>query len=536
VGLLVLLAVAACSPAATSAPTKSSAEASATVTVTSTASMASQSPTESPTASPVPKANVEAARLLDAQHGWAVASRRLLVTADGGSSWRDVTPPGGFGDAEDDFLLGVEFLDIQHGWVAVREDFTAMSDPSYGRIDVWRTTDGGQHWAKTQLPKAVINQYGEILPPVQFDFLDASHGFVFLSGNIAKGGNDSDLYWTADGGQTWSADRPTGHTGIEGTVGFATANDGVVVNPPRGSGIAATHDGGRTWTDAAVPRPPELAGAQPYFGEPVFFGGRSGLVSIEFQMDTTNVSWVYRTSDAGSSWVSVVTIPPGFSTVSLLDKEHWIESNGTETVRTVDGGATWTHTASTTPAINLGTTQFVDASTGWGLESETGGSLLFATTDGGITWRSLIPGTATTGPSPSASPLSTATLVPSDQPVPAVSVDHPTLTVSPASHLTDGQAVEVRVTGFGLGGKVWLSECASAADATSLGCGRELAGQPFLVTDDSRAGSSTFTVSAKAPIKYPSATVETCANRCVIVATLGDGYPYVVAPISFAGG
>jgi photosystem II stability/assembly factor-like uncharacterized protein len=535
-GLLVLLAVAACSPAGASPATKSPPGSSPTATVTPAATMASPSPTEFPTASPVPEANVEAAGLLDAQHGWAVASRRLLITADGGSSWRDVTPPGGFGDAEHDYLQGLEFLDVQHGWVAIREDFTAMSDPSYGRIDVWRTTDGGQHWAKTQLPKAVINQYGEILPPVQFDFLDASHGFAFLTGNIAKGRNDSDLFWTADGGQTWSADRPTGNTGIEGTVGFASANDGVVVNPPRGSGIAVTHDGGRTWKDAALSLPPESAGAQLYFGEPVFFDGRSGLVSIDFQMDTTSVYRVYRTSDAGSSWTSVATLPAGFSALSFLDQKHWIGFNGSEVVGTVDGGATWTQAASSTPATDLGTAHFVDASTGWGLEDQTDGSLLFATTDGGITWRSLVPGTATAGPSASALPSPTATLVPSDQPVPALTVDHPTLTVSPASHLTDGQTVEVRVTGFGLGGKVWLSECASAADATSIGCGRDLAGQLFLVTDDSRAGSSTFTVSAKAPIKYPSATVETCANRCVIVATLGDGYPYVVAAISFAGG
>jgi hypothetical protein len=98
------------------------------------------------------------------------------------------------GGGEDHYLQGVDFLDVQHGWVAIREDFTQMTDPSYGRIDVWRTTDGGQHWTKTQLPKAVINQFGEILPPVQFDFLDAGDGFAFLSGNIAKGGNDSDLY------------------------------------------------------------------------------------------------------------------------------------------------------------------------------------------------------------------------------------------------------------------------------------------------------------------------------------------------------
>ncbi len=141
----------------------------------------------------------------------------------------------------------------------------------------------------------------------------------------------------------------------------------------------------------------------------------------------------------------------------------------------------------------------------------------------------------TAWPIASDSPTATATAVPSDQSVPALTVDHPTLTVSPASHLTDGQTVEVRVTGFGVGGKVWISECASAADATSIGCGRELAGQLFLVTDDSRVGSSNFTVSAKAPIKYPSATVETCANRCIIVATLGVGFPYVVAPISFVG-
>ena len=322
----------------------------------------------------------------------------------------------GLGSGEDDYLQGVDFLDVQHGWVAIREDFTQMTDPSYGRIDVWRTTDGGQHWTKTQLPKAVINQFGEILPPVQFDFLDTGDGFAFLSSNIAKGGNDSDLYWTADRGETWSADRPTGHSGVEGTVAFATANDGVVVNPPRGSGIAVTHDGGRTWKDAAVSLPPELTGAQPYFGEPVFFDGRSGLISIDFQMDTTSVSRVYRTSDAGSSWASAATLPAGISAVSFLDQKHWIGSNGSKVVRTVNGGATWTQTASSTPATNLGTAQFVDDSMGWGLEGLTGGSLLFATTDGGVTWRTLAPGTATSGPSASVSPLGTAALLPSSTP------------------------------------------------------------------------------------------------------------------------
>jgi hypothetical protein len=118
--------------------------------------------------------------------------------------------------------------------------------------------------------------------------------------------------------------------------------------------------------------------------------------------------------------------------------------------------------------------------------------------------------------------------------VPALTVDHPTVVVIPASHLRDGQAVEVRVTGFGVGGEVRLSECASAADASGLGCGAQPAAQTLLVTDESRAGHASFTVSATAPVGSLLATpVEPCADQCVIVATLGAGYTYVVAPIAF---
>ena len=120
--------------------------------------------------------------------------------------------------------------------------------------------------------------------------------------------------------------------------------------------------------------------------------------------------------------------------------------------------------------------------------------------------------------------------------VPALTVDHPTVTISPSTHLKDGQTVEVRVTGFGVGGKVWLSECSSAAAATDLGCGVDLAAQPFLVTDDFRAGSASLVVRASAPGRAPSVgPASPCDDRCVVVATIGGGSPYVVAAISFTG-
>src|SRR5450756_2263891 len=157
------------------------------------------------------------------------------------------------------------------------------------------------------------------MPQVQLDFLDPGHGFAFLSGNSAKGRNDSDLFWTADGGMTWSPDRPTGtgSVGIEGTVGFATATDGVIVNALHGNGIVVTHDGGRTWADATLDLPSGSAGAQLFFGQPVYVDGRSGLVSIDFQTDSGSVYRVYRTLDAGSSWTIAATLPTGVSAISL---------------------------------------------------------------------------------------------------------------------------------------------------------------------------------------------------------------------------
>ncbi|MHB8458553.1 MAG: WD40/YVTN/BNR-like repeat-containing protein [Candidatus Limnocylindrales bacterium] len=330
-------------------------------------------------------------------------AHRLWATADGGSTWRNATPPGGFATAVSDYLLGVDFADAAHGWVAINEAFTSGSDASYGRVDIWRTTDGGRSWTKAQLPKAVFNQFGEIMPAVQFDFLDASRGFAFLSGNIAKGRNDSDLFWTADGGRTWSADRPTGDggLGIEGTVGFATANDGVIVNALHGSGIVVTHDGGRTWTDAVLALPPGWAGAQLFFGQPAFFDGRSGLVAIDFQTDSGSVNRVYRTLDAGSSWTMAATLPSGVSAISFLDPRRWIGLGDSEVVRTVDGGQTWMRSS----AVGLpGVPEslfMADARHGWVLvgmsvclsfktncSSRTG---LYATIDGGSGWTQLWP-------------------------------------------------------------------------------------------------------------------------------------------------
>ena len=395
---LIVLVVAACTNAAaplTPAPMVS------TPSVPTTTVGPSSAPSTSPGPTPLPAGpDVSLAGLTDPLHGWAIVDHRLWVTGDGGSTWRDVTPPGGFATG----LLGVEFADAAHGWVAINEAFTSASDASYGRVDIWRTTDGGRTWARAQLPRARFAVFGEIMPAVQFDFLDATRGFAFQSGNEAKGKNDSDLFWTADGGATWSADRPTGDgsQGNEGMIGFATPNDGVIVNALHGAGLMVTHDGGRTWADAALALPAGSAGAQLSFGQPAFFDGRTGLVSIGFQFNRGSVTRVFDTSDAGSAWTLAATPPAGAGAISFLDSQRWIAVIATAVARTGDGGRTWAYSPATGLPSDPTWMAMTDAQHGSALvgmyvcltfksncSSRTG---LYATVDGGSTWTQLWPG------------------------------------------------------------------------------------------------------------------------------------------------
>jgi hypothetical protein len=114
------------------------------------------------------------------------------------------------------------------------------------------------------------------------------------------------------------------------------------------------------------------------------------------------------------------------------------------------------------------------------------------------------------------------------------------VTVSPRTSLQDGQAVTVKVQGFKPGVpeiKFFLSECQSPLQVNRLGCGKQLAAQPFGLTDSqgSGSGSVSFTVQSHAATQALSAALAPCAGTCVIVATTGASGIYGFAPIDFSG-
>ena len=135
--------------------------------------------------------------------------------------------------------------------------------------------------------------------------------------------------------------------------------------------------------------------------------------------------------------------------------------------------------------------------------------------------------------------MSACSMTPTTQPTSptttAPSFTKPTVAAIPSTALTTGEKVRVQVTGFDIGGKVWLSECASAADANQYGCGLQLAEQPFFLTEDDRTGSTTFAVSNTASTKpYDTTDMVTCSAQCVLVAAGGAGGGFAYASLSFS--
>lgn len=96
------------------------------------------------------------------------------------------------------------------------------------------------------------------------------------------------------------------------------------------------------------------------------------------------------------------------------------------------------------------------------------------------------------------------------------------IVVTPATGLHDGQQVEVSISGFpNLPEKVFLSECSSANAVNNEGCGEQLAGQVFFLTDTNGASRGPFVVhnsAATGPMYAPQAA---CTTSCVLVATVG---------------
>ena len=180
-----------------------------------------------------PAAPVLDAARLTPRRGWVLTPRSLLLTSDGGRSFRPVAPPVPAGSQRAAF-----FLDPRHGWVASCQG---------GLITVARTADGGRTWRVARLPAG-----GPRMAPVgslRLSFGSQATGGLLVQRVSSSNFSLATLYVSTDGGASWHPRKAPGAgpftVRADGTI---TLDGGPGPGTPYRSSDLGTH-----W--ARAPRP-----------------------------------------------------------------------------------------------------------------------------------------------------------------------------------------------------------------------------------------------------------------------------------------
>jgi photosystem II stability/assembly factor-like uncharacterized protein len=237
---------------------------------------------------------------IDANNGWMLAdlgagagSNAVAVfqTTDGGSTWTQTysNDPNNANSSDSLPLGGIKSdlvpLSMQTAWV---------SGVIYasGTVYLYRTDDGGHNWTQVALPLPTGAENFELdIDKDQMHFVSATDGFLAM--RMAGDSTQTAVYVTHDAGNTWML-TPTLIPGA-GASDFLSAQEGVIYN---GEQFYVTRDAANTWN---IVTPATAFGES--FANMDFVNTSLGWV-ITF--DAENHRSLYRTSDGGATWSSVI--------------------------------------------------------------------------------------------------------------------------------------------------------------------------------------------------------------------------------------
>ncbi len=365
------------------------------------------------------KIDITFIHMVDLQNGWAFGgldqhSDHLFRTQDGGSTWKDVTPPQPApGPGESNQGKGA-FLDAS----SARVIFTlAAPSPAPPYALIWYTSDGGSSWKYSVLDTSAFQ---EIFDPLFMDFPDAQHGWLLAALGAGMSHEYVGLFSTQDGGASWSdildpymtssvgddiqsCDSKTGMVFVDAENGWLTRDCSGLIDVPH---IFKTSDGGVSWTRLDLSSPT---------GDPVFFSSFGcgtfspnafGPSSVLFDLRCFDLAtfksekdFLYSTSDGGGSW-SIHPLPAGYALgqgfrlgeafviapgLAFQDVQNGF-ALGRTIFKTADGGKTWS--AGKTVDWD-GQFSFVDAAHGWAVAGNNGQIALVQTANGTSSWKEI---------------------------------------------------------------------------------------------------------------------------------------------------
>ncbi len=272
--------------------------------------------------------------------GWAVLPARpfwrLARSADGGQTWRDVTPLG----AGTNGGLEVSVLGPQSAILAYRP-YEYDRDSAFAL-----STDGGGDWTTGILPNGVS-------PGPQPMAAPSPKSYFAVLGN-------GELVFSADGGATWTVRElpaPPAGSCRATSVEFTSPATGWVSGICQGgAGLWETSDGGVSWQSEELPTPgdgsqitvalPQPGPAAGWFTEALSRGrGGSSVVLCDL---ATGASWSCRPAEQ---------LPAGRILLDFPSPEQGLvldapEAAGTLCLayETADGGGAWSFLTTPIPA------------------------------------------------------------------------------------------------------------------------------------------------------------------------------------------
>lgn len=326
--------------------------------------------------------------MLDENHGWGITESAVILTEDGGITWKTVTPP----DLTDvGYSVFPFFWDSTHAWIQ-------MVDPNnypYGGL-LYHTADGGRTWDTYKTPFSA----GDMA------FVDEQNGWMMADLGVGAGSMAVAVFQTNNGGKTWNRTY-TNDPNIEGAgeslplgglkvmlvpLNMNTAYIGGVVYSSGTTYIFRTDDSGRTWSHVEMKLPADAQSSALTIEQISFPSPRLGFVSMRWTSNSMETR-IFVTQDGGGTWTSAPFALPKAGKIEIPSQKEIIYYYDSQFFISTDSGNTFEVVA---PNIAFGESlsamSFANSTLGWVVTtSPTNQRILYKTTDGAHSWVPVFP-------------------------------------------------------------------------------------------------------------------------------------------------